>query len=467
MEYLNKLVSPNVRSGIQKMVLELSLFQYQILVGICAFFVAYLIGNLINRLRSNFPPGPIGLPIVGYLPFLSKNIHLDLIELGKKYGDIFSVRLGSENIVILHGADIIREALAKPELLGRHPDNPIKALNPFSAFFVRDVHVWKEQRRFVVQTMRDLGLGRTKIEEDVLDEINHFLEVLKNKNGQPIDVKDPLSPSMSNNICALVFGKRYEYDDPDRKLLDKNLDEGNEFLSQTSASLFFPWIRFIPFHNKFLHIEKAKAAFDNIRNFFRQEIQKHIKSLDSRNIRDFIDGYLVEMKTQQEKNPNTTFNGTERNPEFLDLKSMPYTHAVLLEQMRWKTIVPLNLIHYSLADTKVGGYDIPKDTMVMANFWQAHNDPRYWDEPEKFKPERFLSKDGRSVVQSKYFMGFSLGKRVCPGESMAYLEMFLYFTSLLQKFDIVFPPGTKPTFDAKLTITYRLDPFKVQFIPKH
>ncbi|GFU51077.1 vitamin D 25-hydroxylase [Trichonephila clavipes] len=115
------------------------------------------------------------------------------------------------------------------------------------------------------------------------------------------------------------------------------------------------------------------------------------------------------------------------------MKSMPYTHAVLLEQMRWKTIVPLNLMHYSLADIKVGGYDIPKDTIVIANFWQAHNDPRYWDEPEKFKPERFLSNDGKSVLKSKYFMGFSLGKRVCPGESMAYLEMFLYFTSMLQK----------------------------------
>ncbi|GFQ73968.1 hypothetical protein TNCT_450211 [Trichonephila clavata] len=89
MEYINQLVTPNLRSGVPKMVLEISPFQYQVLVGICAFLVAYKIGNLIKRLRSNFPPGPIGLPIVGYLPFLSENTHLDLIELGKKYGDIF------------------------------------------------------------------------------------------------------------------------------------------------------------------------------------------------------------------------------------------------------------------------------------------------------------------------------------------------------------------------------------------
>ncbi|GFU51079.1 cytochrome P450 2J2 [Trichonephila clavipes] len=84
------------------------------------------------------------------------------------------VRLGSQNIVILHGAEIIREALTKPELLGRHPENPLKYFNPSSAFFVRDVNIWKEQRRFVVQSMKDLGLGRTKIEDEVLDEINHF-----------------------------------------------------------------------------------------------------------------------------------------------------------------------------------------------------------------------------------------------------------------------------------------------------
>ncbi|GFY73858.1 vitamin D 25-hydroxylase [Trichonephila inaurata madagascariensis] len=158
--------------------------------------------------------------------------------------------------------------------------------------------------------------------------------------------------------------------------------------------------------------------------------------------------------------------GTERDPEYLDMKCMPYTHAVIMELMRWKTIVPLDLMHYTLADTKVGGYDIPKETIVIANFWQAHNDPRYWEEPETFKPERFLSKDGKSIVKSKYFMPFSLGKRACPGESMAYLEMFLYFTSMLQKYDISFPSGVKPTFEAKLSITYRLEPFEVQFTPK-
>ncbi|GFT37915.1 cytochrome P450 2J2 [Nephila pilipes] len=514
MDYLNNLLTPTLKNDIETIIHEISTFQYQILFGICALFVAYLIGNLIKRIRSNFPPGPIGIPIFGYMPFLSEDLHLDLIKLGEKYGDVFSVRLGSQTIVILHGADIIKEAFAKPEFLGRPPNADLEFVNPFSSFFAGDVHAWKEQRRFVVHSMKDLGLGRTKIEDDIMDEVHHFLEVLRNQNGTPVDVKGPLSPSMSNNICALIFGKRYEYEDRDRKMLDKNLEQAIEFFTQNSLYTLFPWILSIPFSMKFLKINKSVEAVNNMRKFFVTEINKHIKSLDPRNIRDFIDTYLLEMKSQEKQNPNTTFSnerlisnvldifaagsetvrtsilwfvysmaafpevqkkvqqeilevlGTERNPEFLDMKCMPYTHAVILELMRWKTIVPLNIMHYTLADTKVGGYDIPKGTIVIANFWQAHNDLRYWDEPEKFKPERFLGKDGKTIVKSKYFMPFSVGKRACPGESMAYLEMFLYFTSMLQKFDIVFPPGVKPTFEAKLAINYRLEPYKVRFIPK-
>ncbi|GIX83791.1 cytochrome P450 2J2 [Caerostris darwini] len=516
MEYLTKSVIPKLRNEVENFTPLIKEYKYEILWGICGFLVAYFIGILIKRVRSNFPPGPTGLPLLGYLPFLTENLHLDLIELGKKYGDVFSVSLGTNTIVILHGTDAIKEAFNKQEFLGRPTIGSLQLTNPLSPFFGGDFHAWKEQRRFVVQSMRDLGLGKTKIEEDVMDEINHFIEVLKSHDGKPMDVKEPLSPSMSNNICALVFGKRYEYDDKDRQFLDKNLEEANEFFSQTSADTLFPWIAYIPFYYKFMRIDRSLSAINKIKAFFKVEVNKHLKTLDPGHIRDFIDSYFLEIDAQKAKNSSdSTFHyemlisnvmdlfgagsetvrtsilwfiycmaafpdvqkrvqkeimevlGSERRPEYLDLKSMPYTHAVMMEIMRWKSIVPLNLMHCTLADTTVGGYDIPKGTVVIANFWNAHHDPRYWEEPEKFQPERFLSKDGKSVVKSSNFLAFSTGRRVCPGESMANLEMFLYFTSLLQKFDIKFPDGVKPTFKAKLTGTFRLDPFKVRFLTKH
>ncbi|PRD29383.1 UNVERIFIED_CONTAM: Cyp18a1 [Trichonephila clavipes] len=135
MEYLNtKLLTPKLRNDFERIIHEISAFRNQILIGICVCFIVYLIGRLIKRITSNFPPGPTGLPILGYLPFLSEDIHLDLIELGKKYGDVFSLPLGSQNFVILHGADAIKEAFAKPELLGRPPNADLEIVNRFSKF---------------------------------------------------------------------------------------------------------------------------------------------------------------------------------------------------------------------------------------------------------------------------------------------------------------------------------------------
>ncbi|CAL1300287.1 unnamed protein product [Larinioides sclopetarius] len=172
-----------------------------------------------------------------------------------------------------------------------------------------------------------------------------------------------------------------------------------------------------------------------------KQLNEHLKSFDPDHARDFIDRYLVELNTLRAKNPDTSFNydmlldnvcdvftagsetartsilwilhviaafpdvqkkvqreimeviDSEKTPEYMDMRNMPYTHAVI-----------------ALADTTVGGSHLPKGTTVIANFWAAHHDPRHWDEPEKFKPERFLSKDGKSVAKSSYFMPFSLGE---------------------------------------------------------
>ncbi|GBN20874.1 Vitamin D 25-hydroxylase [Araneus ventricosus] len=172
----------------------------------------------------------------------------------------------------------------------------------------------------------------------------------------------------------------------------------------------------------------------------------------------------VQEKTQKEI---LEIIGPDRNPDYQDQKSMPFTQAVMLEVMRWRTTVPLNVLRYTLADTHVAGYDIPAGTIVMGNLWAVHHDPRHWKDPESLKPERFLTSDGNNVVKSPHYMPFSIGKRACPGETMAYMEIFLYFVSMLQKFDVRFPDGYKPTFEGKLTITYTPPPTKISFIPKN
>ncbi|KAG8194958.1 hypothetical protein JTE90_021419 [Oedothorax gibbosus] len=262
-----------------------------------------------------------------------------------------------------------------------------------------------------------------------------------------------------------------------------------------------------------LSMEKGYNATKNVRNFLRREIKKHKDTFDAKNIRDFIDSFLVEMNSRKSKDPNTSLNddtltadvvdlfaagsdtvrtallwcvyvvaahpeaqqkirkevldllGPDRDPEIMDLRSTPQTHSFILEVMRWKTTVPLGVPRCTIADTTIGGYSIPKNTTVITNLWTAHNSPTYWSEPDKFKPERFLSDDGKTVNKSN-FLAFSAGKRICPGEPMAIMEMFLYFTSILRKFELVFPEGYKPTYDAMLRGVYKLCDYKIRFVPR-
>ncbi|CAL1297396.1 unnamed protein product [Larinioides sclopetarius] len=489
--------------------------RYEILIAVSVTLLAGIILSYFKSSRRNFPPGPWGLPIVGYTPFLSKHIHLQFIDLAKKYGDVFSLRLGSEMVIVLNDTESIREALSKQEFLGRPPHSSLSQFGEKKAFLMNDIHMWKEHRRFLINSLKDLGFGKTKLEEKIEDEIHGFQSVLESFKGKPMDLAAPLNPIISNNLSNFIFGKRYDFDDPERKTLDENLEQTSEIIAQNDIQIFFPWIKHIPFLPKWLCIEKYFKLYKESEGIFRKQVEEHKETLDRKNVRDFIDSYLVEMEYRQKKDEKTSLSeealiglmlgisgagiepvrtsiiwilytmagfldvqekvqkeilevlGPDRNPKYQDQISMPFSHAVMLEVMRWQTIAPLNLLKYTLADTNVAGYDIPAGTIVMSNFWAVHNDPRYWKEPEKFKPERFLTPDGKSVVKPPHYMPFSIGKRVCPGKTMAYMEVFVCYVSILQKFDVRFPEGYKPTFEGTYTNTYKPPSTKIRFIPKN
>lgn len=115
-------------------------------------------------------------------------------------------------------------------------------------------------------------------------------------------------------------------------------------------------------------------------------------------------------------------------------------------------------------DTTIGGYNIPKGTNVLVNFWAIHHDPKHWPNPEKFDPTRFLSEDGTKLVKKDSFLPFSHGKRSCPGEALAQVELFLYITNILQKFRIEPSPGKQLSEETKLMIFALVPKFPLELV---
>jgi steroid 17alpha-monooxygenase/17alpha-hydroxyprogesterone aldolase/cytochrome P450 family 1 subfamily A polypeptide 1 len=104
-------------------------------------------------------------------------------------------------------------------------------------------------------------------------------------------------------------------------------------------------------------------------------------------------------------------------------------------------------MHTEVLSFSIGGYDVPKDTVVLINHYALHQDKKYWKDPEKFDPLRYLDENGKMDPKKlDSWLPFSAGRRVCLGESIAKPEILMMCVHLLQRFHISLPEGVKPNF---------------------
>ncbi|KAJ4825002.1 hypothetical protein Tsubulata_028180 [Turnera subulata] len=136
--------------------------------------------------------------------------------------------------------------------------------------------------------------------------------------------------------------------------------------------------------------------------------------------------------------------GKKSTIEEADLREMKYLKLVIKEVLRLHPPIPLLIGREAGVDLKIGGYDIPAKTKVVVNEWAIARDPRYWDEPDRFSPERFLDSGIDFRGTSFEYLPFGAGRRMCVGisHSMAVIERTL--ANLLWQFDWKLPTGMEP-----------------------
>ncbi|CAI9539014.1 unnamed protein product [Staurois parvus] len=148
-----------------------------------------------------------------------------------------------------------------------------------------------------------------------------------------------------------------------------------------------------------------------------------------------------------------------RPPTFEDRKAMPYTLAVIHEIQRFANVIP-HIPHAASTEVNFKGYHIPKGTIIIPLLTSVLYDQRHWEKPYQFNPNHFLDAEGK-FVKKEAFVPFSIGRRVCVGESLVRMELFIFFTGLLQKFTFSAPPGVSEcnlVLDADPCFTIRPQP---------
>ncbi|XP_053148239.1 cytochrome P450 2B4-like [Hemicordylus capensis] len=452
--------------------------------------------------QSQLPPGPRPWLFLGNL--LQKEVlplHIHYRKLIEKYGHVFTVWMGSNPVVVLCGYEVNKEALVEqaeefggrafiPLNMGRVKGEGMATTNDTK---------WREIRRFTLSTLRNFGMGKRTMSERVQLEARYLVEEMAATQGQAFDPTKIITSTVSNVICSVVFGNRFDY--RDQAFLEQQhiVAERLRFIRSTSGRIYRlnpKLMDYMPGWHK-----KTAALGEKMYAFIHEKVESHRQTLDPQNPRDYIDCFLARFENDQKstedilshedlvmtvielffagtsttsqavlrsllamaKFPNIQAKvqqeidqvvGANRTPGMEDRMKMPFTNAVIHEIQRYEETSLEVLPRATTSHTKFKGYIIPQGTSVIPLLSSVHFDPLQWETPEKFNPGHFLNEKGEFRKRDA-FMPFSAGKRACPGEALARMELFLFFSTLLQNFTFQLAGDTKETDLMSLIANYR------------
>ncbi|XP_052505161.1 steroid 21-hydroxylase [Budorcas taxicolor] len=452
-------------------------------------------------------------PLVpGFLHLLQPNLPIHLLSLTQKLGPVYRLRLGLQEVVVLNSKRTIEEAMIRKwvDFAGRPQIPSYKLVSQrCQDISLGDYSLlWKAHKKL---TRSALLLGtRSSMEPWVEQLTQEFCERMRVQAGAPVTIQKEFSLLTCSIICYLTFGDKED-------TLVHAFHDCVQDLMKTWDHWSIQILDMVPFLRLFPNpgLWRLKKAVENRDHMVEKQLRRHKESMVAGQWRDMMDYMLQGVGRQRvEEGPGQLLEGhvhmsvvdlfiggTEttastlswavafllHHPEiqrrlqeeldrelgpgascsrvtYKDRARLPLLNATIAEVLRLRPVVPLALPHRTTRPSSIFGYDIPEGMVVIPNLQGAHLDETVWEQPHEFRPDRFLEPGANTSA-----LAFGCGARVCLGESLARLELFVVLLRLLQAFTLLPPPvGALPSLqpDPYCGVNLKVQPFQVRLQPR-
>ncbi|XP_068656964.1 cytochrome P450 81Q32-like [Aristolochia californica] len=435
---------------------------------------------------KNLPPGPPSLPIIGHLHYIEKRLHRTLTRLSHRYGPIMLLRFGSRPVLVVSSPSAVEECFTtndvafanRPHLLaGKH-----LGINYTTILWAPYSDHWRSLRRFI--GLEIFSAGRINMFAGVRSkEVRSLSRKLFDSSRSGVckmNMKSLFFEFVFNIMSMITAGKRYYGTDVESM---EEAEQYRQIVRETFALSGAANLGdYLPLLGRMdlLGLEKRLADLQRRRSEFLQRLIDERRSGDSIYIAegkktlidvllssqesepeyytdDFLKGIIVMMLTAGSDTSSVTLEwalslmlnnpgalikakaeidaqvGHGRLLEESDLPHLPYLHNIINETLRLYPPGPLLVPHESSQECTVGGYTVPRGTMLLPNLWAMNRDPSVWKEPTRFLPERFEGTEGE--MEGSKFIPFGMGRRRCPGSKLAMKLVALTLGTLIQCFE--------------------------------
>ncbi|KAK9054551.1 hypothetical protein SSX86_025629 [Deinandra increscens subsp. villosa] len=446
-----------------------------------------------TKKQLNTPPSPPKLPVIGNLHQIGPLLHHSLHFLSENHGGpLMLIHLGSVPTLVASSADAAREIMKTHDLaFANRPD--VKMWRRL-LLDLKDVSVapygeyWRQVKSIMVLNLlsnKKIEAQREIREEEIAVTVDKIAVTVDNINLSDVFVK-----FTNDVVCRVTFGRKYSEGEEGEKFR-KMLDEFFEVLGGLNLEDFVPWLAWVDRMRGFnARVERVSGEIDGfLEGVVEERLRRNQSAAGGGGDReDFID---ILLKIEKDDRTGVTIDrmtikallldaytaGTDttatvlewafaellKHPSTLqkvqdevrmvlngkqeikndDIDNMKYLKCVLKETHRLHPPIPTLVPRVARQDAKVMGYDIAKGTRVIINAWAIARDPKVWNDPDEFRPERFLD----STIDFKgcdfELIPFGAGRRGCPGIAFAMMTNASLLANLLHKFNWELPNGGK------------------------